>query len=110
MDRIRNKYNPEASELKAQNALTSITKGEFEGWVSHPCTKSLKYTIEAALDNLVLAWAKGGFTDNSSDSTGMMHARSTGQAEALERIMDHIDTMLEITQREDIYEEAIRTP
>ena len=104
MDRIRNKYNPEASQLKAERCLTGITKGEFQGWLEHPCTQALKLQIEAGLDTLVLNWVKGAFVTTSCDSTAISQARAAGQTEALEGIMMSIDTLLEITQSEEVYE------
>ena len=107
MDRIRNKYNPEATELRAQQALDSVSKGEFQGWLSHPCTKALKLTLEAELDRIVLNLVKGGFNNNTIEGTAIMQTRSIGMSEAIEGVMTYIDDMLENTHREDPYEEAI---
>ncbi len=109
MDRIRNKYNPEATELKALSCLEGLTKQEFDGWKSHPCTKALKYTLESELDRLVLNWVKGGFTNNTVEGTALMQTRSVGMTEALEGVLTYVDEMLETSQREDPYEEALRT-
>ncbi len=109
MDRIRNKYNPEVSELKAEKALTGVSKGEFESWRTHPCTRALNYTLESELDRLVLNWVKGGFADKTADGTALLQHRAIGMSEAIEGVMTYIEDMLENTQREDIYEEAIRS-
>lgn len=110
MDRIRNKYNPEASELKAQKCLDGITKTEFQGWLEHPCTKSLKYTLESELDQLVLNLVKGGYSTATIEGTAILQAKAVGTSEAVELIMSYIDEMLENSQRENAYEEAIYNP
>ena len=107
MDRIRNKYNPEASEAKALKCIEGIKKDEFLGWLEHPCTKSLKYMLESELDRLVLTLVKGGFSNNTIEGTAIMQATAVGNSEAIEGVMSYIDTMLENTQRERTYEEAI---
>lgn len=108
MDRIRNKYNPEISELKAEKALTGLSKTEFQGWLQHPCTQSLRYTLEAGLDNIVLNMVKGAYTEKTPDGSMMQHSRAIGMADMIEEIMTHIEQMLENTHREkDVYEEAI---
>lgn len=108
MKGIRNKYNPEASELRAIQSLNNVTKDEYTSWLIHPCTKSLKCTLEAELDRLVLNWVKGGFADRTAEGTALMQSRAVGHSEAIEGVMTYIDDMLEMTQSEDIYEEALR--
>ena len=111
MDRIRNKYNPEVSAAKAQDVLTGISKTEYEGWLQHPCTKSLKYTMEADLDMLVLNWVQGVYTDVSIESTAIKQSNVTGQTSAIEAILSYIDQMLnEENSAESAYEEAIYKP
>ena len=111
MDRIRNKYNPEVSELKAEKAISGITKTEFQGWLEHPCTQSLKHTLESELDRIVLNWVKGGYVTNTTDGTAISQAKVAGSAEAIEGVMSYIDDMLETTHREnDPYEQAIYNP
>ena len=110
MDRIRNKYNPEASELKAQKCIDGLSKSEFQGWLEHPCTKSLKLTLEAELDRIVLNWVKGGFAINTAEGTALMQTRAIGMTEAIEGVMTYIDDMLENTQRENPYDEALYNP
>lgn len=111
MDRIRNKYNPEASELKAEKCLDGLAEGEFKGWLQHPCTKSLRYTLEAALDRIVLSMVKGVYTEKTPDGTAMSHARAVGMADMTEEIMTLVEDMIENTHREkDPYEEAIYNP
>lgn len=111
MDRIRNKYNPEASQYKAEKCLEGIQKSEYEGWVTHPCTKSLKLTLESALDSLVLNWVKGGYIAPTTDGTAIKQAEAAGMAAAIEEVMSYIEDMLENTQREnDPYEKAIYNP
>ena len=109
MERIRNKYNPEVSELKAKQLLDGVSKGEFTSWLTHPCTKSLKNILESELDRLVLNWVKGGFADRTVEGTALMQSRAVGHSEAIEGVMTYIDEMLENTQSEDIYEEALHT-
>lgn len=111
MDRIRNKYNPEVSELKAKRCLDGLQKTEYEGWLTHPCTKSLKLTLESALDTLVLNWVKGSYIGITADGTAIKQAEAAGMSAAIEEVMSYIDEMLENTQREkDPYEEAIYNP
>jgi hypothetical protein len=108
VDRIRNKYNPEDSELKAEKCLDGIQKSEYLGWLEHPCTKALRYTLEASLDRIVLNMVKGVYTEKTPDGTAMQHVRAVGMADMTEEIMSFVETMLENTQREnDPYEEAI---
>ncbi len=106
MDRIRNKYNPEESSLKAEKVLDGMTQKEHAAWLNHPCTKSLRYTIEASLDGLVLQWVKADFTKNTIESTALINAQATGASAGFENVLVNMDLMLEITQREN-YEEII---
>ena len=110
MDRIRNKYNPEVTAAKAAHVIAGISKGEYEGWLSHPCTKSLKLTLEADLDMLVLNWVQGVYIDASVESTAIKHSNATGQAAAVEAILSYIDEMLTENSAESAYEEAIYNP
>lgn len=110
MDRIRNKYNPEVSRLKAEAAVKEIDEDQHKAWLVHPCTKSLRYTIEAGLDNLVLQWVRADFAKDSFEGTALVNSRSTGMTTALETILWHMDEMLDNTQsEEDLYEEAINS-
>jgi hypothetical protein len=106
VDRIRNKYNPQETQLRAEKLLLGIQKSEHEAWLTHPCTKYLKTIIEAGLDDAVVAWASGEITKNSIEETALTVAKTTGYAEGLNRVLHEIDIMLESSQREEYNEEA----
>ena len=108
MDRIRNKYNPEASQLKAEAAIRDVTEEQHKAWLTHPCTKALRYTIEQGLDALVLQWVKADFSQNTFEGTALINSRATGKSEGLENVLYCMDEMLENTQSEqNDYEDAI---
>lgn len=110
MDRIQHKYNPEVAQLKAESALDGLSPAEFNAWVNHPCTKSLRYTLEASMDQIVLNWVKADFTTNQSiEGLALSQSRYTGVTSTLESILDYIERMPEIAQRET-NEEIIDLP
>jgi len=95
VDRIRNKYNPEVSQLKAERTLDEVTKEQHKIWLQNPCTKSLRYTIESALDQLVLGWVKSDFTSNNFESIAINQSKSTGMSAALEEVLSYIEDMVD---------------
>lgn len=105
MDRIRKKYNPEAGQLQAETILSGMTKGEFDSWKQHPCTKALLVTLESSLDGVVTTWVNGGFSANTAEALAMNQAKALGMTEALTGVADYIDEMLEISQSETVYEQ-----
>ena len=91
--------------------MDGLTDGEFKEWLAHPCTKSLRYTLEASLDRIVLNMCKGSYMEKTPDGTAMQHARAVGMADMTEEIMTFVEEMIENTHREkEAYEEAIYNP
>ena len=107
---LRTKYNPEAAEARAEKQIVSLTKGEYDSWRQHPCTKALEYTIEAELDRLVLDVVYGEFVGESVEASALKQAHAVGASRTLKFFEDYIRSMLENTQTdEDPYEEALRS-
>lgn len=102
MQQIRNKYNPAVAHHKAELALKDVPLVDVQAWLNHSCTKSLRYTIEAAMDEIVLNWVKADFTSNQSlESLALSQSRYTGVTSTLENILDYIERMPETAQREN---------
>ena len=107
MEILRNKYNPEETQKKADNCLSNVSEGEMVSWLQHPCTTALKYQIESNLDDLVLAIIDGGALGRTIEETALSQHRAIGSADALNGVMEYINSLLENTHREDPYEKAL---
>lgn len=108
---LRTKYNPEASEAKAETQIANLTKDEYASWRQHPCTKALEYILEAELDRLVLDVVYGEFSGETMEASALKQAHAVGASRTLKFFEDYIRNMLEITQTdEDMYEKALHAP
>lgn len=92
MDRIRNKYNPEYFYAKAMENLDRVSKEEAIAWYNHPCTQSLRYTLEGDLAGVVVMWLGGGYSEEKSTAgTAQKQAKARGMAQAIDDMVEHIE-------------------
>ena len=94
MDRLRNKYNPSYHYLKAEDALEHVTQEEAVSWYKHPCTASLRNSLEGDMAAIVATWLGGGYSEESStDGTAQRQAKARGMAQALDDMLEHIEQL-----------------
>ena len=79
---------------KAEELKESVTREEYEEWLRSPCTQSLLHSIEGDMENILVVWAGGGYTDGeNADGTAQQNAKARGMYQACEQISEHIKTL-----------------
>lgn len=83
-----------------------ISQEEWEEWVQHPTTKSLRVVLRLWQEGLKDRWARGEFTDQQQFATAMLNAKAIGEFEALERVLglDQQQLAAELDDERNVYE------
>ena len=107
MDRLRNKYNPNYYYSLAEDALSAITKEEADSWYKHPCTVSIRNSLEGDMAAIVATWLGGGYSEEkSTDGTAQKQAKARGMAQALDDILEHIEQVKALNLEGEAIEDA----
>jgi hypothetical protein len=94
---IRNRYNPEYFHSKAIEVLDTVSKDEAEAWYNHPCTASIRYSLEGDISGILIAWVGGAYSDEASiDTTAQLEAKARGMAQAAQDIIEHLDNIKQL--------------
>ena len=112
MDRLRHKYNPDVFYQKAEAILDGMSRDETLNWYDHPCTKSLRLSLEGDMAGIVVMWLGGGYSDeDTTDGTAQKQAKARGMANALDDMLEHIENIKTLSlEAEETYGEDLHTP
>ena len=112
MDRVRNKYNPDAFYQKAEALLDGMSREETRNWYDHPCTKSLRMSLEGDMAGIVTMWLGGGYSEETSTAgTAQKQAKARGMAGAIVDLLEHIENIKTLSlEAEEQYGEDLHTP
>lgn len=84
----RNRYNPQYFHDLSIELRESVSQEEALAWYNHPCTQSLRNSLEGDLAGFVVMWIGGAyFDDESSAGTAQKHSKALGGASAVQEIL-----------------------
>lgn len=87
-------YNEDLFRQKAEECLDNVAKQEATQWLQHPCTKCLVNMLQADMCGILNIWLGGGYTDEkSSDSTAQKEAKARGMAQAMDDVIETIESI-----------------
>jgi hypothetical protein len=110
--RLRNRYNPEYFHSKAVEILEAMSPEEARSWYDHPCTESLRMSLEGDLSGIVVTWLGGGYTgDTSSSQTAQEQAKARGMAQSIDNLLEHLQSIRDLSlEGEEDYGNAAHLP
>ena len=98
MQQTRNqplRLDPDYYWSRAQEEISVVSKEEFTSWLAHPCTQSLKKSLEGYLAAVASMWLSGAYSDDSNvDVTAQAQAKARGMAACADQILNTIDTLV----------------
>lgn len=111
MDKLRNKYDPTYHYKVAESSLELVTPEEALSWYQHPCTTSLRHSLEGDMAGIVAMWLGGGYSEEeSTDGTAQKQAKARGMAQTLDDMLEHIERIKDLRlEGEDSGEETSNT-
>lgn len=80
--------------VTAAELLAPLQADELKSWFEHPCTRSLMSTLNADLCVLMEQWKEGVYTDESADATVALNSKNIGICQAIEEILEYIETIV----------------
>lgn len=92
MDHLRNRFNPEYFGNKAVDLIEQVSIDEAHAWYNHPCTQSLKNSLDSEISMLILNWTSGAFVDTQQPlSTVHYNSQAIGAVQAMRAVIEKID-------------------
>lgn len=64
-----------------------LTETEFQEWLLHPATQSLRLVLTGWVAEAKESWASGTFTDMSQFGTAILNAKAIGGVELCTRVL-----------------------
>ena len=95
-----NRNSTEDLYNRAEELFTELSQAEIDGWINHPVTKSLQYTLYGDMAGHFESWANGEFTGENADETVQKNSKALGGVAAIEAIL----VWIEDAQKGELYD------
>ena len=81
---------------KAEQERNYLSKEEIVSWIDHPATQALRHTLQGDQQGLMEMLLGGAYArEESIDATAQNYAKARGMAQAIDDILDYIESMAE---------------
>lgn len=86
---------------KAEQEKQYLSKEELVSWIDHPCTQALRHTLQGDQQGLMEMLIGGAYSkEESIDATAQNYAKARGMAQAIDDILEYIETIAEDSEEE----------